>query len=471
MDFSLVKEEETYIISNGSGAKAYYNIVRKGCKGTEELLISDNVDIDGIITFTPVLDGEYVVTIHKEEGLGEDDEEKEVIIISHYNTLIKSIVEDLTILLCSNNCGPSTDCNKESDAYIKSQIVLGNILLYAGITKTISCDNNDIYVIPKSVAFIIDDIKCDLVQMYCDILLIKRLTGDYKYDTKMLKKMLSIYYLVMYFYEREITSTKVSLDYLNNKYNYYALKACILKLEVDITLTDNLFSQIYYEGCMIDTNTCDLSCFKPTELPTDKTYAFDVGTQVFGMYDTITLRNTCNTAQVFVNRTIYNDGQFSVKLKSKDPSNNITIAPGASFLVDVVFSGTKSVYTALNIPLNYEGSLINTYLITFNELVVELNTPPQINEILIELDNRQVKNFTIADFENNFIDADGDILGKIVLVGDTTRLYFDGNPYISGTIITRNNINKLSYIPLDTDTLYDINLFWAAYDSRGLKSD
>ena len=65
----------------------------------------------------------------------------------------------------------------------------------------------------------------------------------------------------------------------------------------------------------------------------------------------------------------------------------------------------------------------------------------------------------------------GDTLDKIVLLGDTSRFTLDGIPYESGTIITKANITKLKYTPLDTDTNYDVLLQWKAYDNRGLSSE
>ena len=83
----------------------------------------------------------------------------------------------------------------------------------------------------------------------------------------------------------------------------------------------------------------------------------------------------------------------------------------------------------------------------------------------------EVYDVIIEDFENNFTDVDGDTLDKIVLIGDTSRFTLDGIPYQSGTIITKANITKLKYTPLDTDTNYDILLQWKAYDNRGLSSE
>ena len=87
------------------------------------------------------------------------------------------------------------------------------------------------------------------------------------------------------------------------------------------------------------------------------------------------------------------------------------------------------------------------------------------------MDNRNPYTFTVADFENYFTDPDGDTLERIVIVGDTIRFTLNGQPYISGTEINRNNITSLIYTPLDTDDIYSVVLHWMAYDSYGLPSN
>ena len=283
---------------------------------------------------------------------------------------------------------------------------------------------------------------------------------------------MSIYYLCLYLYEKEITNKeKEYITYLDNKYNYKVLKACILKAEIDILLVENLFSEIYYDACGAPEPVCDLSCFQPTIAAVDKLYDFAINEQLDGIYDTVILKNTCGTPQYFMNRTIYRDDTFSVRAKSQSSTNPTEVQPGEEILVNIVFKGTKSEYSLLNIPFNYEGTLVNTYKIRFLPPVEDVNTPPIITDIVKLVDNRTTYQFSIADFEAHFTDVDGDTMDKIVLVGDTSRYTLDDLPYASGTPISRININKLKYTPLDTDNYYEVLLSWKAYDDRGAESN
>ena len=117
-----------------------------------------------------------------------------------------------------------------------------------------------------------------------------------------------------------------------------------------------------------------------------------------------------------------------------------------------------------------DGTLLGKYSILFKESIDVINTPPVITNINKTINNRNAYSFTIKDFETHFIDADGDTLKSIILVGDTSRYTLNGIPYVAGTTIDRNNIENLVYTPLDTDTEYEVLVYWIGIDSRNAQS-
>lgn len=478
MRFSIVKELESYKIYNNTLFAGYYNITKTGCTLQEEPIQSGNFTANTPISFTPQGDGDYTVTMTiatSNDALDEDGDTQDQTVISHYPYLIKAVINDLKTLLCDDcGCGDiEAGCTDgKAKACLKSQLLLGNITFLMGVFKTINCDNTDISILHKATSYAIQTYKCELLQLFCKDMVDLRIRGDYEYDGVLLKKILSIYYLMIYFYEKEMTNTeKVYIEFLNKKYDFKTIKSCILKSEIDVSLVENLFTEIYYDACSMPDIVCDLPCFKFIGEATDKLYEFETKEVLNGIYDTVTMKNTCGNSQLFMNRVIYLDSTFKMMIKAQSSTNPTEVAPDEEFLVNIIFQGTKPVYTVLNIPLSYEGSVSNTYKIVFRDTVEETNTPPVIMDIIKDVENKTAYTFTIADFENYFIDVDGDILGKIVLVGDTRGYTLSGLPYISGTIITRDNIHKLTYTPDDTNNFYEVVINWQAFDSRGAASN
>ena len=214
-----------------------------------------------------------------------------------------------------------------------------------------------------------------------------------------------------------------------------------------------------------------MGCIIPNETYQEYTDTFDLNQQLNGIYHTIEVKNTCSTPQLFVNKAIYTDDTFSVIVKANSSTNPTTVNPGEELALNIIYKGTKPVYSLIPVYFNNEGKNIALYNILFRDNIVVENTPPIIEDIVKVLENRTAYTFTVTDFENHFTDIDGDTLDKIVLIGDTSRFTLDGIPYQSGTIITKANITKLKYTPLDTDTNYDVLLQWKAYDNRGLSSE
>lgn len=478
----IVKQKEAYVIYNTTNFPGSYIITKKNCSGIEELVESGNFrsrvsdssmsnHYEYYLEFTPTTNGDFYITA----SFGEEDQ---TLIISHYPLLISSIVRDVEKLLCNDDdcgCGGKVDddcISKEARACLEYQALFANINLLMGIFKGLDCSYSNVNILTTYASFLIQKYQCEFNTMFCESQVGLKLTGKFQSNNKLIKKLLGIYYLTLYFYEKELTSKETDyVTFLDNKYNYKTLKDCLLKTGIDILLMETAFTEIYYEHCSTPEPVCDLSCFVPTTAGVEKSYDFNVNEQVDGIYDTVSFKNTCTSAQIFVNRIIYQDEDFKVVAKLQSSSTYIDVQPGGIVTLNVIFTGTKPVYSVLTVPFNYEGVNANIYKIRFLEEIVVPNTAPVISDIVKSLNNRTPYTFTVADFENHFSDADGDTMGKIVLVGDTSRYTLDDIPYVSGTVITRDNITNLTYTPLDTDTYYEVIVHWKAFDSRGLESN
>ena len=471
---TILKQREDYILYNDSLFNGYLTITKSNCNG-EEQVVQVSLSSKSSYVFSPKEDGEYTVLISILDLVGDEPaNNSQTVIITHYPFLINRVMIDVYKVLGNTNCTPVEDClTSETIDCLDSQNVYGELQLLYHLMKSINTCNGNSSVINDTITSAIETYKCEFIRLLCDKELDIKIRGKAKYSNEIFKKLVSITYLALYYYEREITNpAKEYVDFLNNKYNYNEIKKGINKSGVDTVVIENLFMEVFFFGC--DSNEpeeeCTTACFNPIVIPQEKLKDFAVGEMVFGIYDTIELRNECLTTEYFINKEIYSDLNFSVSLKAQGNSNIAIIKPGETLLVDVVFKGTKPTYSLMTIPLKLDDVLINTYLIRFLVIVPEINHPPIISNIAIEFDNRKTYTFKVSDFEAHYSDIDGDPLGAIVLVGDTSRFKFDGLPYLSGTQITKPNITKLTHTPLDTDVSYDVIVHWRAYDSKGLSS-
>lgn len=457
----FIKEKNEYVFYNLTSSIGYYTITLNTCNKISQIE-TGTIGIDPI-RFKAVEDGEYTVIF----TIGED---KEKVILSHYPSIIKAVVRDIKLILCTD-CGCNTNpcLTTEANNCIKYQNIFGNLSLLLGIYKTIEkCNSKEIIrdFISKSTEYY----KCDLFSHFCSKELNLKVEGKSSLSGDMFKKIIALQYLGLYFYERLINSPlEENVKYLNNLFCYKTIKPCITKAGVDLTDMETLFSMITY--CETDIpEECSVGCLIPINNPTIHTFTYWVGEQVQGIKHITSLRNNCPDEDSYIDRVIYRDNEFKVQALNTQGINPLFLLSGEIANINIVFTGTKSVPTLIKIPFKYKRVLIDTYHIEF-KIKEEPNRPPIISQIIKELENRLPYVFTVQDFEDHFVDPDGDALLKIEIVGDTSRFKLNGVPYISGTAITKNNITSLVYLPLDTDDDYNILLNWRAYDEHGLESN
>ena len=103
-NLKIIKRKETYRIYNLSSEVGYYSIGKKSCSSSEEV-VNGNITANSSFTFTPSSDGEYLLTITLTSS-------SESVIITHYPTLIKSIVKDIEKALFNfdSDCCENEDC-------------------------------------------------------------------------------------------------------------------------------------------------------------------------------------------------------------------------------------------------------------------------------------------------------------------------------------------------------------------------
>jgi hypothetical protein len=464
----MVKEKESYNFLNTLTTPITYSIVKKGCSSFNSSVETGNIVASGNFIYTPEKDGEYRIDFLSTHPTDESLNKKETLILTHYPTLIKSVIKNTKEALCDDGCGCGGDCDSLANACLSYQNLFAETQLLLGLIRSMpNCEGKD--VVKLFIYLAIDLYKCDLFSLFCEKELELKLKGEAEFSSKLTKKLIAINYLALYFYELWITNPlEEFVKYHEDKYRFRYIKDCLLKAGIDIFALQTIWDQLT-TPCS-EPPVCGPSCFTNSVTPDLHVYTFIVGTQLNGIYHTVTIKNNCSDSSMFIDRSIFLDDDFKVEVRNKSGTNPATVLPGGTLDLDIRFIGTKPQPSVINVPFKYKGQLINTYEIRFTNPDTP-NRPPVIVDIIKELDNRDPYTFTVLDFESHFTDPDGDILDRIVIVGDTSRFTLFGLPYASGTEINRNNITSLVYTPLDTDDLYQLVLYWMAYDSYGLPSN
>ena len=157
---------------------------------------------------------------------------KAVELIPYYPTLFKDLIEDLEYVLCQCAC---QDCEECIDGRELLSITTKTILYYS-LTSSVY----------KSVfSKALECIGCDVNEKAICLLLSQKIHGN-KLNTKLLRKLLGVYYLTFYFYENINICNK---DYNNSIFKFDKIEKCLISMGLDIKcVKDKLETSIIVTG-------------------------------------------------------------------------------------------------------------------------------------------------------------------------------------------------------------------------------
>lgn len=95
------------------------------------------------------------------------------------------------------------------------------------------------------------------------------------------------------------------------------------------------------------------------------------------------------------------------------------------------------------------------------------NSNPATQDVIVDLDNRDIHTFTTQEFLTKYTDFDGDTMTEMRATGNVSNYLFNGVPYVSGTWIPVNNIDHLSYTGANQNAAYQQITPWSAKDAQG----
>lgn len=361
-NLKIVKTKESYTFYNLSFSIGYYSIYRKTC---EDLVFVSNGDvkIDSSFVFTPTEEGEYEVQVIVEDTT-------DTITISHYPTLLKSIVKNIEKALCNcNDDFGNNDClTKKERQCLLYQDLYTELGLATGIIKPLTNNVSNYNVITEYISYAVDFYKCDLFKHFCTKEVHLKIQGSSNYSDVLQKKIICINYLALYFYEKYITDDlKEYQDFVDNKYNYKTIKSCILKAGLDVRELEDLFSSLTYDLFYEPSElVCNFNAFINIDPVTTKEFTFSTDEYLNGVYDSFKIKNVSDITESFLNKILYKDSTFMVTMKVRKKEEVVSILPGESVDVDIVFKGRKPLSTNLSLTAKYNNSVFNNYKITFN---------------------------------------------------------------------------------------------------------
>lgn len=179
----------------------------------------------------------------------------------------------------------------------------------------------------------------------------------------------------------------------------------------------------------------------------------------------ISISNSCNktftTNGIDLFSETMNGSNFMASI------NAFTIAPFQTISVPVFYNGMFKLDVSSKVyPIVING-ISSTYKLTLLE--EELNTPPDVTDVVFKLNNRAVKIFSITDFENHFTDLDNDSLEAVILIGNVDGFKVNGLPYVENTEISRSDIisGLFTYESPNVDAVTEKVVVWKGKDSAG----
>lgn len=219
--FNFTKKQDKYLVTNKEIVPINYE-VKKLYDCTNFLTITEGViEAEEIKEFNFTEDGQYQIVIN----------ETDTIHIKHYIKLQLSIIEGVLNNICDCNCG--CECNDNEDELCNLLMLRAKIDVYKRLTN------------PQGVAFydaVYKHTKCLIEKpIYCavdkEIIL-----GESECNQKIVKQLIALDYLAMYFFEMAQVCLSEDKKYVRNKFQTKTIFCCIQSLGINVGDIEELIS-------------------------------------------------------------------------------------------------------------------------------------------------------------------------------------------------------------------------------------
>ena len=228
IEFLIEKIQDKYYLQNEGTLDISYTIQK----------------LTSCTVFTTVRDGsvsptERVELFFKEDGdyqivLNDGTNPEFIVPIQYFLNLQMSIIENILHLVCESNCG-CVDCFDidSKDIYCRLLIARARMDAYKRLTS------------PQGESFynaVYEYTKClVLPPLYCGVHE-EIIRGESNCNVELVKQLLSLDYLAMYFFEISQVSSTEDIDYVKNKFKVDRIFCCIQNLGINIEQIEQLIN-------------------------------------------------------------------------------------------------------------------------------------------------------------------------------------------------------------------------------------
>lgn len=220
--YDFKKKQDKYLVTNEDVVPINYEI-KKMYDCTNFLTITDGVIEPGEVKeFDFTEDGQYHIII----------DEVDTIYIKHYLKLQISIIEGILDNICDCKCG--CECSEEKNPYCQLLMLRAKMDVYKRLMN------------PSGTAFydaVHSYVKCLIEKpIYCAVNK-EIILGEKECNEEIIKQMLALDYLAIYFFEMAQVCLTEDKDYIREKFYTKTIFCCIQSLGIDVGDIEELINE------------------------------------------------------------------------------------------------------------------------------------------------------------------------------------------------------------------------------------
>lgn len=212
MWFSLTRDNNSFLILSNNGNPITIKLGYKDSCSNDIISLNTYTTDTSIVLNLPINDNLYILEIINNIG------ESYKIEIPKYNTLLKSLIEDIELVLCDCGCKHCDDCKESNNKdYIST------------LLKLISFYTLNKQYFQAYLDIVFECTKCNILDASQCILINEKVYGNAD-NTRLLKEIISSFYIAFYY-----GSTQ---DY-KSLFNYSTTYSCIKNIGIDLSCIEN----------------------------------------------------------------------------------------------------------------------------------------------------------------------------------------------------------------------------------------
>ena len=212
MWFSLTRDNNSFLILSNDGNSIIVKLGYKDSCSNDIVSLNTYTTNTSIVLNLPINDNLYILEIINNIG------DSYIIEIPKYNTLLKSLIEDIELVLCDCGCKHCEDCKESTNKDYTSTLL--KLLSFYTLNK-------QYFQVYLDIVF--ECTKCNILDTNQCILINEKVYGNAD-NTRLLKQILSSFYIAFYY-----GSTQDYKSLFNYNYTY----KCIKNIGIDLSCIEN----------------------------------------------------------------------------------------------------------------------------------------------------------------------------------------------------------------------------------------